>query len=67
MADEIVHHLDYPDAEGLYHIACRRYWVKTIWTEPEMKEKKFHKCADGTYMSEDKAKVTCPECRAKIN
>lgn len=67
MSGEIIHLTDCPDCEGKYHLACKKYWVTAIWTEPDKKKEGLCKCADGTYMTGDKEKVTCNDCKAKLN
>lgn len=64
---DLVHYCDHGDCEGKYHILCKRYWVTTGWTEPDKMKEGLCKCADRSYLSSDKDKVTCEECKAKMN
>lgn len=67
MSEEIIHYCDHPDCEGKYHLVCKKYWVTTKWTDPEKKKEGLCQCADGTYLTGDKNKVTCSQCKEKLN
>jgi hypothetical protein len=67
MSEDTIHYCDHPDCEGKYHVACRTYWMTTKWTEPEKLKSGLCKCADNSYLTQDKDKVTCEACKSRMN